>query len=106
AASVLLAAVELGFREALLLVRNPRTAEPTAAVVAAHPAAPRIRILSLDEDPGPAALAVSTVPTQAQTPELIERLVDAETVFDVVYDPWPTPLAEAAASAGRALVDG
>ena len=27
-------------------------------------------------------------------------------VFDVVYDPWPTALAAAAAEAGAAVVDG
>ena len=30
----------------------------------------------------------------------------APVVFDVVYDPWPTPVAQAASRAGRVLVSG
>jgi hypothetical protein len=31
---------------------------------------------------------------------------DVPVVFDVLYDPWPTPLAERATAAGRRLVGG
>lgn len=106
AASVLLAAAGLGCSEATLLVRNPAAADLTAEVVRRHPAAPRVRVLSLEEDPGPADLAVSTVPAAAQTPPLVDLLVAAPVVFEVTYDPWPTPLAEAAAARDRVLVDG
>ena len=53
-----------------------------------------------------ADLVVSTVPVSAQVPELVAAALDARTVFDVVYDPWPTPLAAAATAAGRTLLIG
>ena len=31
---------------------------------------------------------------------------DVPVVFDVLYDPWPTPLAERATASGRRLVGG
>ena len=46
---------------------------------------------------------ISTVPAagaQAVADQLVTGGVAAETVFDVVYDPWPTALAEAARAAG------
>ena len=30
----------------------------------------------------------------------------AEAVFDVIYDPWPTALADAAEAAGRTVISG
>ncbi len=45
-----------------------------------------------------------TVPAQAQDDDLVARCADVPVVFEVVYDPWPTPLA--AAAAARSLVGG
>lgn len=51
-------------------------------------------------------LLVSTVPA-AGLQGIAEALVaGVATVFDVVYDPWPTPLARAAAAAGTPVLDG
>lgn len=59
-------------------------------------------------DPGRPDLVISTVPrgaadglaavAQTWRPEMV--------LFDVVYDPWPTPLAAAAAAAGCRIVSG
>jgi shikimate dehydrogenase len=49
---------------------------------------------------------VSTVPTSAQVPELVAAMADIPLVFDVVYDPWPTPLATAAERSGRTVLSG
>jgi shikimate dehydrogenase len=57
----------------------------------------------------PWALLISTVPAagaegvavQVGTGELTARAV-----FDVIYDPWPTPLATAAASVGSTVISG
>ena len=35
-------------------------------------------------------------PREAQTPDLLALCADVPAVFEVVYDPWPTPLARAA----------
>ena len=51
-------------------------------------------------------LLVSTVPGEvvgSRAPELVET---SRAVFDVAYDPWPTPLVTAAESAGLAVVTG
>jgi shikimate dehydrogenase len=53
-----------------------------------------------------ADLVVSTVPAQAQTPELLAACADIPAVFDAVYDPWPTPLAQAALVSKRPIVTG
>ncbi len=47
---------------------------------------------------------VSTIPAAAQDEALIARCGDVPVVFEVVYDPWPTPLA--ASAADRVLVAG
>ncbi len=53
-----------------------------------------------------ADVVVSTVPAEAQTAEVLAAVADVPVVFDVVYDPWPTPLAAAAVAGGRTLVGG
>ncbi|MBS45841.1 MAG: shikimate dehydrogenase [Nocardioides sp.] len=105
AASTGLALVELGAREVVLLARSAERAAETVAVVAAHPAAPRVRVEPLDA-PVVGEVVVSTVPASAQDASLVERTGDAPVVFEVLYDPWPTPLAAAAAERGQALVGG
>jgi shikimate dehydrogenase len=105
AASVLLGLADLGCASATLLVRDAGRAAQTLAAVARHPAPPRVEILPLGSDVPPADLLVSTVPASAQADHA--RLVGGVgVVFDVVYDPWPTPLARAALDAGAVVVSG
>lgn len=51
-----------------------------------------------------AALVVSTVPSVAL--QGMEQALAQAPVFDVIYDPWPTPLVLAARAAGWAAVGG
>ncbi|WP_244928413.1 shikimate dehydrogenase [Nocardioides sp. W7] len=104
AASTGLALVELGARSVTLLARSPERAAETAAVIAAHPSAPRVRVGSLALDPVVGEVVVSTVPAQAQTEDLVARCGAAAVVFEALYAPWPTPLSRSAAD--RALVGG
>jgi shikimate dehydrogenase len=53
-----------------------------------------------------ADLVVSTIPATAQGESLLAAVADVPVVFDVLYDPWPTPLAAAATADGRILVGG
>ena len=107
ATSTLLALVELGCTSARVLVRDPSRAEETVAVVASHPRRPDVSVLPLGEVEALSAdIVVSTIPAQAQTPELLAACAAVPVVFDVVYDPWPTPLARAAQDSGRDLVAG
>ncbi|MCW2780820.1 MAG: shikimate dehydrogenase [Marmoricola sp.] len=106
AVSVLLAAAELGCESATLLVRDPSRAVETLDVVGRHPRAPQLDVQTLDGPPVRADLVISTVPATAQTPELLARVAAVPAVFEVVYYPWPTPLAAAARASGRVLVPG
>ena len=109
ATSVLLALAERGMAHATLVVRDPDRAAETVHAVASHRNAPTIEVLDLAEASGrslPADILVSTVPASAQTPELLAAVAGPPLVFDVVYEPWPTPLAAAAARSGRVVING
>ncbi|MFT4008558.1 MAG: shikimate dehydrogenase [Nocardioidaceae bacterium] len=101
AASVALALADLGCGRIDLLVRSRERARETLDAVARHPSPPDVGFT-----PGPADLVVSTIPANAQDERLLGLLDTAAAAFDVVYDPWPTPLALAAAARGVPLVSG
>ncbi len=104
AASVGLALCDLGAREVRLLARSPERAAETVAALARHPAAPEVTVGDLAADDVAGDVLVSTVPSAAQDAGLVARCAGVPVVFEVVYDPWPTPLA--AAAADRTLVSG
>jgi shikimate dehydrogenase len=106
AASILLALSEVGCREAVLLVRNPARAVETLAALDRHGRGPGIHVGRLTDPFEEADIVVSTIPAQAQTPELVAAAAKCRVVFEVLYDPWPTPLAAAATTLGRPLVRG
>ncbi|RPA19655.1 shikimate dehydrogenase [Gordonia sp. OPL2] len=51
------------------------------------------------------AVAVSTVPADAVAP-IVGSVAQAPAVVDVIYHPWPTPLADAVDAAGGRIVGG
>lgn len=104
AASTGLALCETGATEITLLARSPQRAAETVAAIQRHPSRPAVRVGSLDRDLPTGEVLVSTIPASAQGPELLARCADMPVVFEVIYDPWPTPLALAAAD--RVLVSG
>jgi shikimate dehydrogenase len=110
ATSVLLALSELGCATARVLVRDPARAEETISVVSSHPRAPELTVGTIADLAAlaevEADLLVSTVPGEAQTPDLLVATSQIPAVFEVVYDPWPTPLAQAVTDDGRHLVAG
>lgn len=109
AASVLLALAELGCAHASIRVRDAGRAAETVSVVARRPRAPQLSVGRLDEEADgfeDADIVVSTIPAAAQTPALVERWAGVPVAFEVVYDPWPTPIAAAALASGRTLVSG
>jgi shikimate dehydrogenase len=106
AASVLLALSELGCQDAQLLARNPARAVETLAALDRHGRGPGIQVGLLTDPLRAADIVVSTIPAGAQTPALVAAAVSARVVFDVLYDPWPTPLATAARAAGCVVVGG
>ena len=104
AASVGLALCDLGARSVLLLARDPARAEETVAAIERHPEAPRVEVGSLALGRPVGEVLVSTIPASAQDDDLVARCADLAVIFDVVYDPWPTPLA--ATAGDRVLVSG
>jgi shikimate dehydrogenase len=104
AASAGLALCDLGARSLLLLARDPSRAAETVDALERHPSAPRVEVGSLTTDEARGEVLVSTIPADAQSPDLVARCVAPAVVFDVVYDPWPTPIADAAGD--RVLVGG
>lgn len=106
AASVLLALADLGCEEATVLARDPGRAAETEDALARHPRPPRLQVLPLDAPVArPVDLLVSTVPATAQDAATVALAETARVVFDVGYQPWPTPLA-AAVGPGQVLVSG
>lgn len=104
ATSVGLALADLGVRSIVVAVREEARAAETLAALRAHPGAPEVVATALAGARWDADVVVSTIPASAQTPELLERVAAVPVVFEVLYDPWPTPLA--ASAAGRTLVGG
>src|SRR4051812_30590306 len=107
ATSLLLALAERGMRSATLVVREPERAAETVRGVAPPPGAPSVGVVRLDEALDlDAAVRVSTVPASAQVPDLLAAVAGIPLVFDVVYEPWPTPLGAAAERLGHAVLSG
>jgi len=106
AASVGLALCDLGARSLVLLARDADRAAVTLAALERHPARPSVRVGSLADDPAEGEVLVSTIPAAAQADDLLDRCAAPPVIFEVLYAPWPTPLATAAAAAGRILIGG
>lgn len=106
AASTLLALADLGCRSFRLLVRDAGRATDTLAVATRHPATPSVEVAPIGHAPAEGDVLVSTVPADAQSADLIARCGGVPVVFEVLYDPWPTPLAAAALQRHQTLVGG
>jgi shikimate dehydrogenase len=106
ATSTALALCDLGARSVRLLVRSPERAAETVTAVAGHPGRPDVAVGSLADDLAAGDVLVSTIPAEAQVDDLLARCAGVPVVFEVLYHPWPTPLAAAAIESGRTLVSG
>lgn len=104
AASTGWALLDLGCTVVDILVREPARAAETVQVLSQHPSAPTLRVGLLAEDEVRGDVVVSTIPASAQDDSLLERCSGVPALFEVLYDPWPTPLA--AAAQGRPVVSG
>lgn len=99
------AAVQLGIRRVVLFARRPEVMDEF------NPIAQSLRLSLTYMGWSEAARAamhdvvISTVPKGAAD-DLQIRWRPSTVVFDVVYDPWPTPLAASAERAGCRIVSG
>ena len=91
-----------------LRVRDAARAEETVAALRAHPAAPDVVVGSLEcrrpADRRHRGLDHPRV--GADRPSWSSGGPAVPVVFEVLYDPWPTPLAASAGDTGRTLVGG
>ena len=108
ATSVGLALADRGAEVLTLLVRDIDRAGGDGHPAAPPPVgAPTVQVLPLGGWEATGDVVVSTIPAvgPGRRPGRPVRR-RARSVFDVVYDPWPTPLAVAAAARGQVLVSG
>jgi shikimate dehydrogenase len=99
---------ELGVKDVSLVVRSPDRAAD--AVACASRVGVEVSVLTLSDVDlaavaGAADVLVSTVPADA-TVALAPSLAEAPYVLDVIYHPWPTPVASAVERTGAKLATG
>jgi shikimate dehydrogenase len=92
AASAILGLADLGCRHVTLLVRDVHRAQATVDTAARHPGRPEVDVRPLGAPRMPADVLVSTIPAEAQGQAVLALAEQVRAVFDVIYDPWPTPL--------------
>jgi shikimate dehydrogenase len=106
AQAALAALRELGVRRPTVLVRDPARAGDLGAAGERLGVRPAIRGWAQLRVAADADLVISTVPAGAADVLADLPWTPTTTVFDVVYAPWPTPLAAAAGAAGCRVVSG
>lgn len=104
AAAAAVALAELGAGQVDVVVREPARAAGVLRVLETLgvPAAAR----RIGEDGIGAPVVVSTVPIDAQPALTGVAWRPGQTLLDVLYAPWPTPLAERATAAGARVISG
>jgi shikimate dehydrogenase len=106
AASAVAAAAAVGVQQVTVVARRPEAAAEVAQVGARLMVPVDVRPWAEAADGLAAAVVLSTVPAGA-TDGLVAALPSRpKLLFDVVYAPWPTPLAGAWAAAGGAVAGG
>jgi shikimate dehydrogenase len=108
AAAAVVGLAALGVRAVDLVVREPARALET--VESAEKAGLAVEVRRWSETDfaalaGDTAVVVSTVPPAAVEP-IIDALAGVPCLLDVIYHPWPTPLADAVAARGGRLATG
>jgi shikimate dehydrogenase len=108
AAATVVGLAALGLLTVRLVVREP--ARATETIESAEKAGLTVDVLRWSEADfsalaAEASVLASTVPSAAVAPH-VEALAVAPCVLDVIYHPWPTPLATAVAARGGRLATG
>lgn len=108
ARSALVALVDLGATDLTVLARRAEPAADLAALARRIDPAVQVRHLPWHRaaELAEVDLAVATTVAGAIDPWAAVVAERSQFVFDVLYDPWPTPLALAARAHGRTVVNG
>jgi shikimate dehydrogenase len=104
----LLALSELGVQRVTVVARDAGRAASAAELAGRLGISPTVIGFGADAVRAACARAdavVSTIPARAAA-AVAEAAAVAPVVLDAIYDPWPTPLAQAVARAGHTVVSG
>lgn len=104
ARSSLVSAARLGASRVSLVARTPARAEPLRPL--ADAVGVRLEVTEWGAPLPAADLIISTVTAGVADDRAEEIAASAAVVFDAIYDPWPTPMAQAAQAAGRTVLSG
>lgn len=104
AAAAAVALSSLGAQHIDVVVRDPSRAAEVTRVLQVLGVSSSVCLLS-DHDLD-APLVVSTVPVNAQPDLLPLSWRPGQTVLDVLYAPWPTPVAQRVGAAGGTVIGG
>lgn len=99
---------QLGAGSVTIVARDRNRAAPAMELAAALDLSVQVAGFAADEVRGAcadAAVVVNTVPA-AVAADIADEVALAPLVLDVIYDPWPTPLARTVIAAGRTAVGG
>jgi shikimate dehydrogenase len=106
AQAVVVALAQIGLRSCSALVRDPERTKQLRDTARRAGVDVTIEPLAVDATSLAADLVISTLPREAADPFAGFSWRDGQTVLDVVYDPWPTVLAERAAACGATVRSG
>lgn len=94
ARSILVALAGLNLRQVTIVAREPKKASSLLELAVALGIDARAQPLHFVPDE--VDVLASTIPAEATQPHAARWAEVAHHIFDVVYDPWPTPLVQAA----------
>jgi shikimate dehydrogenase len=106
AQAALVALARLGLTSCRVLVREPTRTRQLTETAASVGVSLETGTLSPNDRGFAADLVISTLPAGAADPLAAANWRPDQALLDVVYAPWPTPLAAAAAERGAQIVPG
>jgi shikimate dehydrogenase len=106
AQAAVVALARVGLRSCTVLVRDPARTKELRDTAQRAGVDVRVEPLAVDADQLAAELVISTLPRDAVDPLTAFSWRAGQTVLDVVYDPWPTLLAQRAAACGATVRSG
>jgi shikimate dehydrogenase len=106
AQAAVVALSQIGMRRCAVLVRDTGRVAPLQATAAEVGMQLEISLLDVDSPMLAADLVVATMPAGAADRLASRTWLSTQAVLDVVYDPWPTALATAVATAGGTVLGG
>ncbi|HMC70411.1 MAG TPA: shikimate dehydrogenase, partial [Mycobacteriales bacterium] len=106
AQAVVAALAGRGVERCTVLVRDPGRTTALRDTAAAFDVTLEVAQLHAGAPALSAALVISTLPPRAADPLAAGGWTPGQMLLDVVYDPWPTAIADAVSAAGGRVISG